>query len=413
MSRDSRFDCLIVGGGMVGLCIAYQLLERNIAKRILIVEKEKSLGLHNSGRNSGVLHAGIYYKPHTLKAKTCINGAKRLKEWAQKKNIKINNCGKLIVAQKEDQLRDLENLAERGKSNGVDLEIVSEKTMKEKCQHVNSKCGYAIWSPKTSVINPKDVIQSLHKELEARGVVFAMGINAESAINTEANTLVLEDGTEIEFNYLFNCGGMHADKIAHKQNVGMEYSLIPIKGLYWKLREECTINISTNIYPIPDLNVPFLGIHFTPGAYSQSSVSIGPTAIPSLGRENYKGYENIQPGLVLKSLGIIMNQYILNQNKFRRYVHEQAFLAIKPLIFREARLLVPEIQYSDIIPSSKVGIRPQLFNHAKNSIEDDFVCINKGSTTHILNAISPAFTASFELADVIIDRSQIHHPGAA
>ena len=172
------------------------------------------------------------------------------------------------------------------------------------------------------------------------------------------------------------------------------------------MKKDSKINIKTNIYPVPDLSVPFLGVHFTPN-FNNSIVSIGPTATPAFGKENYHGMDSFDPLLTIRSLGLIAQQYILNKNYFRNYVHNQAFLSIPDLFFRSAKKLIPRLHKNDIELSSKVGIRSQLFNIKSSVLENDFVCITEGKSTHVLNAVSPAFTASFELADLIINKSDL------
>ena len=221
----------------------------------------------------------------------------------------------------------------------------------------------------------------------------------------EKNTLRMEDGTILGYRYLFNCTGLQADRIAMEFGVGEKYTVLPFKGLYWQLRENCPFKPKTNLYPVPDLNVPFLGVHFTPSADKTSIVSIGPTATPSLGRENYQGLERIEPGMAVKNVGILAQQYIANRGGFRRYVHEQAFLALRPMMIRAAQELIPELRGEHVVTSNKVGIRSQLFNKETKKLEDDFLCVTAKNSIHVLNAISPAFTASFALADLIIDKA--------
>ena len=210
---------------------------------------------------------------------------------------------------------------------------------------------------------------------------------------------------EIRYGYLFNCAGSHADSIAHMFDVGKEFKILPFKGLYWDLKDSSAFNSPVNLYPVPDLNVPFLGVHFTPNTNPVPQFTIGPTATPALGRENYKWSENIEAQTALFTIKTIAKQYLLDKNNFKKYVHKQAALVYPPLLLKAARELIPSIKQTDINISSKVGIRSQLFNLDVGTLENDFICIRKENSTHILNAISPAFTASFELADLVIKKS--------
>jgi L-2-hydroxyglutarate oxidase LhgO len=193
--------------------------------------------------------------------------------------------------------------------------------------------------------------------------------------------------------------------VAHPFGVGHQYTLLPFKGLYWQLRPGCPIQPRTNLYPGPDLNLPFLGVHFTPSADPTPLVSIGPTATPAWGRENYRGLQAVEPAMAAANLALLARQYLANRGGFRRYVHEQAFLALPPLLLRAAQQLIPAILAEHLELSQKVGIRSQLFNQSSQRLEDDFLCLPGPASTHVLNAISPAFTASFALADLIIDQA--------
>ena len=225
-------------------------------------------------------------------------------------------------------------------------------------------------------------------------------------IDPSINLITLDKGEKITYEYFFNAAGLWADKVAHKFNLGNEFILIPFKGSYWEIKNNSEIKIKSNLYPVPDLNLPFLGVHFSPDSIN-SKVSIGPTATLAFGRENYKNLDSLEIVNSFKNISLLFNQYIRNKFKFRQYVHNQAFLFFQPFLFKEAKKLLPNLKYSDIKISKKIGIRPQLFNLEKDKIEDDFLCLNTTNSTHVLNAISPAFTSSFALGDLIIDRSNI------
>jgi len=408
--NESNCDVLIIGGGMVGLSIAHQLLERDITHHITLIDKEPKLGLHSSGRNSGVLHAGLYYKPGSTKARVCVSGAKRLRAWVEEQGLPINPCGKVIVPQRADLDLQLNLLAERGKANGAEVEFLDSKQLYELIPEANSISGRALWSPNTVVIKPIQVVASLQRELQERGVRFLHNENYWFASSEQKHIKLQTAGEIISYGHLFNCAGLQADRVAHQFGIANEYSLLPFKGLYWQLKDNCPIQPRTNLYPVPDLSVPFLGVHFTPSAEPNPLVSIGPTATPAWGRENYYGLQALEPSMALANLSLLTRQYLSNRGGFRRYVHEQAFLALPPILLRAAQQLIPSLQANHLEPSQKVGIRSQLFNHNTQHLEDDFICLPGPSSTHILNAISPAFTASFALADLILERSGFLEP---
>lgn len=407
VTASNNFDIAIIGAGIVGLSLAKQLHEKDPLLSIVVLEKELKAGLHSSGRNSGVIHAGIYYVPGSIKAKVCIEGAKRLKEWLLKKNLPYNQCGKIIIPTKKEQDRQIDLLEERGKANGAEVTILDEKQINKLTPYAYSATGRALWSPNTAVVNPLRVIEELCNELEEQGITMMFG-EKNISHEKESNRIRLTNDHIISYGHIFNCAGLHADKLAHKFDVGKNYILLPFKGKYWEIKKTCSVQPKINIYPVPDLDVPFLGIHYTPSSNKNGTVTIGPTAIPAWGRENYERNKGIEPNLLIKNIALLGKQYLLNKGKIRRYTHEQAFINITPLLVNEARKLIPEITYNDIQSSNKVAIRPQLFNQTTNQLEEDFVCLNGKRSTHVLNAVSPAFTASFSLADLIINESKIY-----
>jgi len=400
--KSTTTDVLIVGGGMVGLCIAHQLLERQTTRSITIIDKEAELGRHSSGRNSGVLHAGLYYKPESLKAQVCVAGAKRLRAWVEERGLPINPCGKVIVPPRVELDGQLELLAERGRANGATVEFWDEQQLHELIPEARTASGRALWSPNTAVVKPLRVVQRLKQELQQQGVRLITAA-AGWRVQPEQCSISLADGSKLSYGHLYNCAGLQADRVAHQFGVGRHYSLLPFKGLYWQLKRNSPIQPRTNLYPVPDLSVPFLGVHFTPSADPTPLVSIGPTATPAWGRENYRGLEGIEPAMAAANLALLARQYLANRGGFRRYVHEQAFLALPPLLLKAAQELIPAVRAEHLELSQKVGIRSQLFNHSSQRLEDDFLCLPGRASTHVLNAISPAFTASFALADVILD----------
>jgi L-2-hydroxyglutarate oxidase LhgO len=350
------------------------------------------------------LHAGLYYKPGTLKAQVCVAGARRLRAWVQERNLPLNPCGKVIVPPRDDLDPQLDVLAERGRANGATVELWDARQLHELIPEARTASGRALWSPNTAVVKPSKVVDQLQRELQQRGVRFVQNQPGWSA-KPQQQKLILCEGTTLSYGHLFNCAGLQADRVAHQFGIGRHYSLLPFKGLYWQLKPDCRIQPRTNLYPVPDLAVPFLGVHFTPSADPTPLVSIGPTATPAWGRENYRGLEALEPAMAAANLAVLARQYLANRGGFRSYVHEQAFLALPPLLLRAAQQLIPAVRAEHLELSQKVGIRSQLFNQTTLRLEDDFLCLPGPASTHVLNAISPAFTASFALADLILDQA--------
>ncbi len=405
-------DIAIIGGGMIGLAIAHQITERYPDLSITIIDKENAIGLHSSGRNSGVLHAGLYYKPNTLKAKVCIEGRKRLKAWCEKEGLSILNCGKIITPQSHELDQQLDLLIQRGKANGAKVELINEKEFTQKVPQGKSMTGRAIWSPETSVVDPKQVLARLTQILKERGVKFHLGTKIIKVDPSQKRLSLIHQSKSsgvimtLEYGHLFNTAGLQADRVAHKFGVGENFRLLPFKGTYWQLDPRAPISIKTNLYPVPDLNIPFLGVHFSPSP--DGNVYLGPTAIPAWGRENYKPFENIEPLMALQFLGDLAGQWWKNKNGFRQYAHEQALQGFKPLFLKAAQALIPTLQSQHLIACKKVGIRPQLYDLQKGNLVQDFLIEQNLASTHVLNAISPAFTASFSLADLILNQSSIN-----
>tara|TARA_Y100000589_G_scaffold133659_2_gene127685 strand:+ start:15358 stop:16587 length:1230 start_codon:yes stop_codon:yes gene_type:complete len=408
MSERRTYDILILGGGMVGLSLAHQIKKKDKNLSIKIIDKEEKLGLHNSGRNSGVLHAGIYYEPGSLKAKVCVEGAQRLKQWCLDENLDVLKCGKVIVTQKKTQNNELDKLFKRAKKNGAKVEFIDKKELKKHSSLIYNATEKALWSPNTCVVDPKSVLKKLGEKLFDLGIVIEFNLN-NFKINVEQNYIEIQKKGTVEklfYGHIFNCCGVHADEIARKFNICEDFKILPFKGLYWKLRSNNHYDFKTNIYPVPDLNVPFLGVHITPN--TKGEIFLGPTAIPAFGKENYSGLKGFEPLLTVTFLKDLGKQWILNKNGFRRYAREQALQGIKPIFLKSAQSLIPSLKNEDLIKSSKVGIRAQLFDKKEGNLIQDFKLVNYKNSTHVLNAISPAFTASFALADLIIEKSPLN-----
>lgn len=401
MSSHLNADILIAGAGMVGLSIAWQLSERYKGLKIIIIEKESEIGKHSSGRNSGVLHAGIYYPPGSLKAKVSVNGARRLRAWCEEENLPVLACGKVISPQKPELDAQLDLLLSRGLANGAKLQLIDQKQFDEIVPNGRTSTGRALWSPSTCVVNPLEVIQRLKKRLIQRGVQLIESVDRWE-LGKIKNQIILPDMVSINYAHFFNCAGLQADKVAHLFGLASEYTIFPFKGSYYKIKDGAPFKFRTNLYPVPDLEVPFLGVHVTPSF--NGAIYLGPTATPALGRENYYGLEGAEPWMALKFMGNIIRQLMVDK-KMRNYIREQAFDWMPNRFLSAAKELVPKLQLEHIESSVKCGIRPQLFDLKKRELVQDFVMLDGPNSTHIVNAISPAFTASFELADHILDNT--------
>lgn len=393
------FDYLIAGAGIVGLSVAWELRRRNPAIRILILEKEADVGYHASGRNSGVLHSGIYYAADTLKAKYCAKGAALMREFAVEHGIRCERSGKVIIATCQQDLLTLDRLLKNARDNGIRAERMDAGGIRQIEPHAYAyEAG--IYSPDTAIIDSLGVIAKLRDLLRTRGV--AIEFNADvSAIDTHQK-IVEAGGQRYGYDYLFNCAGASADRVARFFQVGKQYALLPFKGLYYKLRPAARELVKSNIYPVPDIKLPFLGVHLT--RVIGGEVYVGPTAIPAWGRENYGKLDGLHLG---ESLGIawhLMRMYAANHQHFRQLVHAEMAKYSRAHFLAAARRLVPELRAEDLLVSNKVGIRPQLVNVKEKRLEMDFVLEQTKDSLHVLNAISPAFTSAFAFAEAIVDQ---------
>lgn len=393
-------DFLIIGGGIVGLCIARELVHHHPHASIILVDKEAHLGLHASGRNSGVLHSGIYYVKDSLKAKFCRDGAQLLKTYCSENNLSIDHIGKVIIPTSSNQASTLDLLHDRGIANGVNVEKIDQKELQQLEPEAYSATGYALFTPDTAVVNPKAIIAKLEKELLAAKVRFLLNTNIVSI--DPKNKIAKTKSSVISYGHLFNCAGVHADKVASQCGLDNRYSLLPFKGIYYQLRKDSNININRLIYPVPDLNMPFLGVHYTK-SYN-GDIYLGPTAIPALGREHYSGIKGINAKDSASIAKSLFFQLMNNNQGIRTYMYEEASRFIKKNFVSAAQLLTPKITKNHLVKSTKIGIRAQLFDNMKKELVMDFVVEKTPNETHILNAVSPAFTCSMSFAKFVVDK---------
>jgi len=402
-SPDSpkQWDYLIVGGGIVGLTVARELHKRYPDAKIAILEKESGLGKHASGRNSGVLHSGIYYDSQTLKAKVCAEGARRMKAFAEEHSINCQHSGKVIVATSDKDLPVIDRLLKNARENGIRAELLDEQGIRLLEPHAGVY-QQGIHCPDTAVIDSKAVVSKLQELLTSGGVEIFFHAQV-SSVDAETRTVTMARG-KFAYRYLFNCAGATADNVAKHFGLGADYTLVPFKGIYFRLRPERAHLVRANIYPVPDIDQPFLGVHLT--RVASGDVYAGPTAIPALGRENYGILQGARLGESMKIAFEIAGMYAANRQNFRHLVHTELGKYRKKNFFAAVRKLMPELGYDDLIASDKVGIRPQLINVREKKLEMDYVIEKTPDSLHVLNAISPAFTSSLAFAEWIVDQSE-------
>ena len=388
-------EIVICGAGIIGLTLARELLRRGHSD-ILILDKEPEPGRHASGRNSGVLHAGIYYAPGSLRARSCLEGNRLMQEYCRERGLPLLNNGKVIVARDESELPGLRTLFDRASQNGADVELIDERQLAE-IEPLAKTAGQALLSRLTSVVDPKAVLASLRKELEDSGKVAFLFM---ARFQEHPGPRVIETTAgRVGYGFFVNAAGAYADKVAHAFGLGLHYRLVPFKGVYRKLQGPRAEMVRGSIYPVPDARNPFLGVHFTRGVHG--GVYLGPTAIPAFGRENY----GILAGIDAEAPAILWRDAVLflKNPKFRSVALEEPRKYFAHRFFEDARRLVRELEPADLAPTAKSGIRPQLIDLRSHELVMDFVLERDQESLHVLNSISPAFTSSLAFSATLAD----------
>jgi L-2-hydroxyglutarate oxidase LhgO len=394
--KTEQSDYVIIGAGIIGLTIARHLQKKYPSKKIIIIEKEPDICYHGSGRNSGVLHAGFYYTADSLKAKFTKEGNKELTDYCLKNNLKINRCKKVVVAKNEDELDSLFELEKRGKANGVDVKIIDEKELAGLDGNVKTHT-YALYSPNTSTIDPIEVCSSIKNDLLSNGVTIHYNCKYKKRIN---NNVIATTGGLYEAHAIINAAGLYADKIARDFGFSRNYVIIPFKGIYLKYKGTDK-PVATNVYPVPNLKNPFLGVHYT--VTVDGTVKIGPTAIPALWRENYTAMKNFKLNEFVQVMSYEAKLFLLNSFGFRTLAFEEIKKYYKNYFISLATDMVFNIDKKHFNEWSRPGIRAQLLDVRTNKLVQDFIVESDKDSVHILNAVSPAFTSSFPFSRWVVD----------
>ncbi len=388
-------DFIIIGSGIIGLALAREIKHQKPDATITILDKEEHEAIHASGRNSGVLHAGFYYTADSLKAKFTVVGSRAMKAYARSKGLVINECGKLVVAQNEAELKQLDELLARGQRNGSNVTLIDEARARELEPSVKT-FKKALYSPDTASIDPKEVCRALRADLTALGV--------ECVYNTRylshQGQVVQTSNGEWEGKKIINASGLYADRVAQDFSFGQDYTMIPFKGLYLKYTKNKT-DVRMNIYPVPNLKNPFLGVHYTKTV--DGTIKIGPTAIPALWRENY----DFKHGFNFNEMGEVLfyeaKLWLTNAFNFRSLASEEMNKYNKDYFISLAVAMVPSIDPAGFTQWAPPGIRAQLLNKKTLSLVQDFIVEADHKSVHVLNAVSPAFTCAFAFAQYVVN----------
>ena len=401
MLVNKEYDQIIIGAGIVGISLGLAILERNPNRKILIVDKEGRPGVHASGRNSGVLHAGFYYSPDSLKAKFCRLGNFELRKFCRQNNLEILETGKVVVCQDKKDVARLEELYQRGVANGVNIEILGSKDL-EKIEPAAQTYGKFIWSPTTAVGNPKGVINSLAEKFTRSGGSFLFHTQVQ-LIAKDNEVLVKTKTTTYSAKSIINSAGAYAADLAKQVSVGNEYVCLPFLGAY-KKSKLLSVNPKRLVYPVPNPINPFLGVHTT--TTLNNEIKIGPTAFPVIGKEQYK----LTDGFNLKELVefFTSTSTLLKSDSVSLLglAKEEALkLFTKPLLKR-TRKLSNSLDSNNNWVKYPSGIRAQIINTKTKAIEMDYIIKTDKNAIHILNAVSPGWTSAIPFATWVIEQNK-------
>lgn len=390
------YDIIIVGGGIVGLATGVKLLYHQPDLRLLIIEKETELAAHQTGHNSGVIHAGIYYKPGSLKARNCRSGVGQLLDFCRRNEVEYDLCGKVIVATGEEEIPRLENLFQRGQANGVpDLKMVGTEQLAEIEPHAAGV--QAIISPSTGVVDFAAVCQAYSRVIEKSGGKIKLATKVEGIVHSTDGITLETTAGDFSANLVINCAGLYSDKIARLGGAEPGLKIVPFRGEYYTIKKTRRQLVKSLIYPVPDPRFPFLGVHFTRGI--DQEVEAGPNAVLAFAREGYRK-TNIKMPELLET--VTYPAFWKMAFPFMSMGMGEMYRSFwKPAFVRALQKLVPEITAADLTAGG-AGVRAQaLFSDGR--LSDDFAIVRHEKMINILNAPSPAATASLSIGESIAE----------
>lgn len=388
MSSASSADIVVIGGGIVGLAVAYKLTLRS--RKVVVLEKESEVCSHQSGRNSGVLHSGIYYKPGSLKATTCVRGRRMMEEFCEREGVPFRRSGKVIVATDAAEGGRLGGLVERGRANGVDCRLIDQNELRKLEPHCRGVAGIHVRD--TGVVDYKAVCDRLASHFEV-----VTNAQAESIRTASDHVEVVTPARTFTAAHAINCAGLHSDRVARMSGSDPGVRIVPFRGEYYSLRPEAAQYCRTLIYPVPDPALPFLGVHFTRSV--DDHVHCGPNAVFAFAREGYRR-RDIDLRDLADALGF-PGFYRLIFRMWRTGIGEMWRSLSKHAFVRSARRLIPELRAGDLVEAPS-GVRAQAIA-TSGAMVDDFLVSQSGRTLNVLNAPSPAATASLAIADLIVE----------
>jgi L-2-hydroxyglutarate oxidase len=390
-----RYNVIVVGAGIVGLATAYQLIKKKPELNILVIEKEHQVARHQTGHNSGVIHSGIYYKPGSLKAKNCIEGYEMLLAFCNENNIKYELCGKVIVATNQDEVKLLDAIYERGLENGLSkIKKLNQEELKSIEPHVNGVAGIQV--PYTGIIDYVEVAEKYAQLFKEKGGSIKCGEKVLDILENKDQEVEVKTTNGTYFcDLLINCAGLYSDKVATIAEKKHNVRIIPFRGEYYKLKKEAKHLVKHLIYPVPDPNFPFLGVHFT--RMIDGNIEAGPNAVFAFKKEGYKKTD-INLRELLGSLvwpgfrKVAIKYWKTGLGEYKRSFSKSAFTSA-------LQKLIPEIKAENLIPA-QAGVRAQACDK-NGGLIDDFLFVDTKNQIHVLNAPSPAATSSLSIGNHI------------
>ena len=396
MTSSKCYDIAIIGGGIVGTSTALNLLKlKNLS--LIIIEAEEKLAAHQTGNNSGVIHSGLYYKPGSLKAKNCIAGREMMYRFCEENNIKHEHCGKVVVATTNDEIPALDELERRGKANGLTgMKRLSKEEIKEYEPYAAGIAG--LYVPETGITDYTQVTETYAKIISDSGGEIRTRYKFLSSIKVGTEIILQTSNGEVRTKFLVNCGGLQSDRIAKLCGVEPGLQIVPFRGEYYKIKKDKEYFVKNLIYPVPDPKFPFLGVHFT--RMINGGIEAGPNAVLAFKREGYS-HKNFSPKDVLQMVSyngfwkMAAKHYMMGMHEFYRSLSKAAFV-------KALQKLIPDIEYDDVHPEG-AGVRAQALE-PDGKLVDDFRFVEAEKMIHVLNAPSPAATASLSIGKTIAEK---------
>ena len=388
-------DLAIVGAGIIGLATAHRYIAKHPGQSVLILERESGFAHHQTGRNSGVLHSGIYYAPGSMKAELAVAGRSAMVDFCRERGIDHEVCGKVIVATRDDEIERLRALSGRAELNGLSAELIDAGRLTEIEPHCNGI--EALYVPSTGIVSYSKVCEALRIEIEESGGSVRFDTSVLNVEESEVGARISTSGGEIFARFLVNCAGLRCDQVAGMVNAAEGNRIVPFRGEYYELVPERSHLVKGLIYPVPDPSFPFLGVHLT--RMIDGSIHAGPNAVLAFSREGYR-WRDVQPSQILEH---VTNRGLWKlARKYWRTGAGEVWRALNKAAFvRALQRLVPEIESKDL-EASPAGVRAQAMD-ANGELLDDFAITRSGNSLHVINAPSPAATASLEIGGRIVE----------